>query len=354
MLLGCFVRSGDILRGIVDGALDLLTISGKVLKFMASYEVVRPDYRVKEYRDGLYKLIKFKNSDRTLVTLRDHKKDTHHDTKLDAARSRARSVIIQLALCNKWDYFFTATQDDAKRNRYDLFSFCNDLSQFVRDMRKKYKTPVQYMFVPEPHGDGAWHVHGFLSGLPAEATASFIPGIHPRKLVESGYINWPDYQKKFGFCSLGEIKDEVACAHYMADYITKDVCDCAARTPGSHLYYCSRALRRAVDFGDLYGSHPSLDKYLTIKGDFCSCGFIYDMKWKDWFQYPIDIPDSDFFEGAVSVPMENVCPCEEWVQMVMFGFDRGVVEDVEANIQCDGCPCPPGGPAGCPGFGGEH
>lgn len=354
MLLGCCVRSGDILQGIVDGALDPLTISGKVLKFMAFYEVARPDYRVKEYRDGLYKLIKFKNSDRTMVSLRDHKQDTHHDKKLEAAYSRARSVIMQLALCNKWDYFFTATQDDAKRDRYDLFSFCNSISQFVRDMRKKYNSKIQYLFIPEPHKDGAWHIHGFLSGLPAEATAAFIPGIHPKKLVDSGYINWPDYQKKFGFCSLGEIKDEVACANYMADYVSKDLCDSAAHTPGAHMYYCSRALRRAVDFGDLYGSYPDLDKYLTYKGDFCSCGFVRDMKWKDWFQYPIDIPDSDFFEGAVSVPMENVCPCEEWVQMVMFGFDRGVVEDVEANIQCGGRPCPPGGPAGCPGFGGER
>ena len=81
---------------------------------MAFYEVARPDYRVKEYRDGLYKLIKFKNSDRTAVSLRDHKEDTHHDKKLEAAYSRARSVIMQLALCNKWDYFFTATQDDTK------------------------------------------------------------------------------------------------------------------------------------------------------------------------------------------------------------------------------------------------
>lgn len=104
VLLDRRVRSGDTLRGIVDGALDPLTFSGKVLIFMAFYEIARPLYRVKEYRDGLYKLIKFRNSDRTMVSLRDHKEDTHHDKKLEAAYSRARSVIQQLALCNKWDY----------------------------------------------------------------------------------------------------------------------------------------------------------------------------------------------------------------------------------------------------------
>lgn len=344
------MRSGDILRGVVDGVLDPLTFSGKVLVFMAFYEIARPLYRVKEYRDGLYKLIKFKNSDRTMVSLRDHKDDTHHDKKLEAAYSRARSVIQQLALCNKWDYFFTATQDGSKRDRYNLFSFCNDLSQFIRDMRKKYRSPIQYVFIPEPHQDGAWHVHGFISGLPADKLSNFIPGIHKQELVDGGFLNWGDYQKKFGFCSLGVIKDEVGCAMYVQKYVTKDLCDSAAHTPGAHMYYCSRALRRAVDFGDFYCPHPDLDQYLTYKGDFCSCGWVRDKKWSDWLEYDdIDLPVADFVDGLVAVPVETVCPCDEWVQMVMFGFDRGVVKD-EANNQCDGSPCPPGGPAGSPGL----
>lgn len=119
---------------------------------------VSPAYSIHEYRPDIYKVVAFKGRrDPDAVYVRDPAEQKHYDFKLDCNYSRARNMVLQYALCNHWDWFFTGTLDKEKYNRHDLDRFSKDLTQFIRDKRKVYGTQVQYLLIPEHHADGAWH-----------------------------------------------------------------------------------------------------------------------------------------------------------------------------------------------------
>lgn len=147
---------------------------------------------------------------------------------------RARSKILELALCNPWDNFVTLTLDARKYDRYSLHVWRRDLSQWIRDQRKRGKGDLRYLLIPEQHQDGAWHMHGLLAGIP------------DGDLVKNGngYLDWPRYRCKFGYISIDPIRNKVAVSRYITKYIRKGTDETAAALDsGRHLYYHSRGLR---------------------------------------------------------------------------------------------------------------
>lgn len=164
--------------------------------------------------------------------------------------SRAKSKIYELAMCNNWDYFVTLTLDPDKYNRYDLDKFKRDLTRFIRHQREKWGADIKYLLIPEQHnlrtGESgpAWHVHGLLSGIKPEMLGDFPAGA-PLTLSLNGYRNYPDYFKKFGFCSLGKIKNPQAVSAYVLKYVGKQLGE--GIEVDKHLYYCSNGLNRAVE-----------------------------------------------------------------------------------------------------------
>ena len=245
---------------------------------MQVVEIAKPDYTIKNYGDsGIFKIIKFKHSDGIRIGWYDDEKQVNNE-KLDNNISRARSTVFQLALCNKWDWFVTFTVDEKKYNRYDLSKFKTSISQFMRDQRKKYDAPFRYLLIPEMHKDGAWHLHGLVQGIPEKLISEFLPGIHPKKLIDAGYSNCEVFANKFGFVSFGKIKDEISCAYYITKYISKDM---TARKSdlNAHLYYASQGLKKAETVSDIYGNYSELDNYLSWDGDFCSTGYAKNQDW---------------------------------------------------------------------------
>ena len=280
-----------------------------------------PTYSVKYYKEGLYKLVKFETFRGCGCGSGVEKKERSHEEKLSASLSRARSVVYQLAVCNQWQYFFTGTLSPDGHDRHNQFAFQNRFAQFIRDLRKKpgYKD-LAYMMVFEQHKDGAWHMHGLLSGLPDSAVSSFVPGIHPKKLIDGGYLNWRGYSHQFGFCSLAPVKDADAVAGYLVKYITKDMASSVSDI-GRHLYTCSRGLRRAVPFGDIYGSLPVLDCKLEYFGPYCSTGYVRDVSWSFWLDY-IDLSDIEFF-GSGDDAVDLIINSPEFEQLLIAGFPAG-------------------------------
>lgn len=273
-----------------------------------------PVYSVKYFRDGYYKLIRF-NTPRIpcLPTPREAFGDA--EKKLSQAIARARSVITQVAICNDWDYFFTCTLDGAKHDRYDLDSFRKVFPQWLRDYNKKYRCKIRYLLVPERHKDGAWHIHGFLRGIPSDRLTPFVRGIHPRDLVDGGYLNWGDCSYKFGFCSLARIKDPVAAGHYVTKYITEDMAE-ACVGYGLHMYYCSIRLARAVPMGYSYERCVALDEFIQNDGKYCSTGYVKDVDWSFWLDYlpaePLQLP---CYAPESPVPL---CMSNALLQLSMF------------------------------------
>lgn len=161
-------------------------------------------------------------------------KGTVNDTKLADNISRARGTVFELAMCNPWEYFVTLTIDARKYDRYDLDTYKGALKRFLQDYKRHHGCKVAYLFIPEQHKDGAWHMHGFLGGLPAD------------HLVENshGYLDWPAYATRFGYISLDPVRHVERCSKYITKYISKDM-GAGGRDLGQHLYYCSQGLKRA-------------------------------------------------------------------------------------------------------------
>lgn len=305
---------GDLTLYRFPGTLSDITVSG----------TVKPDYVLHSYTESIYKLVRFKRSYGEFLSMKklDKSLQVSNDQKLKNNLSRARSMVLQYALCNPWDYFFTGTIDKTKYDRFDLGVYASALSQWIRDRRKEYGTQIQYLLVPERHKDGAWHIHGLLANIPEDKLSRFIPGVHPQRLVDGDYWDWSDYRKKFGFCSIGLIRDPVGCSFYISKYISKhldsDNCDCDAL--GRHLYFHSRPLSTAKKVASAYGSHLDLDRYLTTDYTFCSVGMIFDKDWTFSCDAPFgeDLPliptlqEDPVSDGPVAL-QEPDCP--EWEQM---------------------------------------
>ena len=238
----------------------------------------RPKYVVKYYPGTrLYKVIRFKIGGMAYgIINRDIQDDTSTGEKLKNNLIRARTTVFQYAMCNPWDWFATITLDQTKYDRYDLEKFRKDIAQFIRDMRKKYGSHLIYLIIPEQHKDGAWHMHGLFGGIPESAITEFNAGKSKtlQKLKRLRYKNWPDYANKFGFVSMGKVKDAVSVAFYVTKYITKDMQNSVTES-GKHLFYSSQKLNKAENVAVYYSDEPYLDNYCTFNTEFCSLGMVY-------------------------------------------------------------------------------
>jgi len=255
------------------------------LSVATSPEVKLSDYLIKDCgNNGLYKIIRFKHSDYDYISFEDKEEQTN-ENKLANNICRARSRVLELALCNEWEWFINLTLDSEKYDRYELEKFQRDLSQWFRDMRKKYKTKFQYLIIPETHKDGAWHMHGLLNGVPQYEITNFEAGKHPDKLIRKGYKNFQAYADKFGFISMGKIQDKAKCALYIVKYITKDLIK-RLGDKNRHLFYSSQKLKEYENIALLFGSYPEIDVLLVNHGEFCSTGIVVDEK--DFYSLPAD------------------------------------------------------------------
>lgn len=273
------------------------------------------EHTIYRYTDQIYKIVQF-YSVRLRLGPGPKEAQTHHDEKLDSSISRARRVILEKALCNKWDWFCTLTISADKADRQDLSSWWPRVSQWFRDLRKKgYE--IKYLIVPERHADGSWHAHGLLSGIPVSSLVTFhdldLRGYRssngkrlPKDLRESGYYNWPEYQEKFGFCSLGSIEDAVACGFYMAKYITKDQSRMVSDV-GLHAYYVTQNLNVATKHLDFYGRDPFVDTLLVNKYDFCATGMTHVKHDLDW-TFGLDFSNfTSLFDSSESSNEAEAC-----------------------------------------------
>lgn len=206
-----------------------------------------------------------------------------NDTKLDESICRTRSKIFELAFCNPWDWFFTATLDPKKYDRTDLKKWHKDLTQWLRNYNKKYDLNIKFLLIPELHSDGkSWHMHGFLQGLPVEHLQQFQCGDRmgsklAQKVADGDLVyNWCSYMFKFGFCDLEPIQNAEAVSKYVTKYISKNLAT-SVRELNAHMYYHSRGLNFAetIEKGTL---SLALDRVPTYSNDYCD---VYWMPYSD-------------------------------------------------------------------------
>lgn len=172
------------------------------------------------------------------------------DERFKNSISRSKARIFELAMCNEFSHFCTFTQDEKKRDRFDLKDFRKDLAQLVRNINRNRAedTKIKYLMIPEQHKDGAWHIHGLFMGLgdkdlrPFELSETLPYAI--RKQLKKGkkVYDWTRYSKKFGYFTCTEIKSHTATAKYITKYISKDLQQ-TVRASGEHLFFASQGLK---------------------------------------------------------------------------------------------------------------
>ena len=154
---------------------------------------------------------------------------------------RAKNRVLELLLCNEWDWFCTFTLDKQKYDRYNLDGFRKDFTQWIRNQRRLTGRRIEYVLVAEQHRDGAWHLHGVFRNYDNSMLSRFSSGIHPLNLVRGGYLFDKRLQDKFGFNSFAVIKDKTKTAFYLTKYITKQLAD--GIKLGNHIYFSSKGLK---------------------------------------------------------------------------------------------------------------
>lgn len=173
------------------------------------------------------------------------KKGTKNTEKLSNNITRAKTNIREYALCNDWDFWCTFTINPQKYDRYHLDEYIKHFTKFIQNYNRRREEHIKYLFIPERHKDGAWHIHGFISGIEEK-------DIYTNKY---GYFTWKQYEEKFGFISMTKLdKDIDKLASYCLKYMSKDL-EKSVQDLNAHLYYCSKGLKKAEV---LYKGHAIL------------------------------------------------------------------------------------------------
>lgn len=235
-------------------------------------------YNIKQLNDDIYKIIYCKLPIKRAGFEDDKKYGGYgrlrnvNDEKLTHHIARARTRVFEIAICNDFDYFITLTINDEKLDRYDLKGYIKKLGQFIRDYRKKHGADIQYLLIPEKHENGAWHMHGLIKGIPADQL----------KKNEYGYLDWEDYKKRFGYCSIDKIKNQEAVSKYITKYIRKSFnTDRGVSEKESKLYYCSRGLRRPQKKKEGTLNGYQLDKIpFNYENEYVRVGILTDKEYE--------------------------------------------------------------------------
>ncbi len=204
---------------------------------------------------------------------------------------RAKRTVKDLIMCNKFDLFGTFTISESNFDRFDLKAFKSRFSAWIKAFNRAHACAVKYILIPEQHANGAWHMHGVLSGIPENFLTSFEKGKHPKKLVDGDFYNWQAYAKKFGFCSLAPIRDKNACASYVSAYITKSLTGSAVEK-NSHLYLASKGLQKPL---------THLERGVKFESDLFALGF-YENDWC----YILTVPKNELDILSVACPQFDI------------------------------------------------
>lgn len=219
------------------------------------------DYvNLKRFNESMYKLTYFKTPVRQPgYEIKVKKARGSGESKLDNNLSRAKNKVLEYALCNDFEYFVTLTIDKNKYDRFNLKQYYKDFGVFLQNYNRLHKCKVEYIFIPEHHQDGAWHMHGLVKGIPKE---------HLIK-NEHGYLDWNYYRDRFGYISLDKVRSKVRVSKYITKYINKDMAT-SIRELNAKSYYNSKGLKTAVEVkrGTLCGDSIPFDfenDYVKIK-----------------------------------------------------------------------------------------
>lgn len=180
---------------------------------------------------------------------------------LKVSFNRTRQEIFNISRQCKWKYFVTLTFDKRKVDRYSFSDCMKKANNWYANQRKRYAKDLQYIFVPEEHEDGAWHIHGLIAQCDG---MKFVDG---GKRTKKGQIIYNLDGWKNGWSTaikIGETQEDIMkISTYITKYITKDLC---AKTKGQRRYYRSQNIPKPIETIELVEGGADVD-YVDMIAD---------------------------------------------------------------------------------------
>lgn len=196
-------------------------------------------------------------------------KPTSEDDKIIRSKSRAKSKLIDLIMCNDFKYFVTLTLSPDMIDRFDYSVIIKKLNSYLANRVRR--NGLYYIGVPELHKKGGFHFHFLMNDclkLVESGTVLKPNGGKPVKIstaIRQGFstdelrtvYNISDW--KLGFTTAIGLKgDKMAVARYVGKYITK------GDKVGGRWYYSGGELVRPCY------------KYINVDFDSFDCDYSFE------------------------------------------------------------------------------
>lgn len=150
-----------------------------------------------------------------------------------------------------WEYFITLTFDGNKVDRYDFNLVMGKARKWFNNQKNRYAPDLKYLYVPEMHKDGAYHIHGLISDVGKMLiTDSGRVSINGKAFARNESNNhFPTIYNlsgwTLGFSTATCVTDTKKVSTYITKYITKDLCKA---TKNKHRFYRSANLSEPEEY----------------------------------------------------------------------------------------------------------
>lgn len=213
---------------------------------------------------------------------------TIEDAERSAKNSlnRTKQNIYKFSRQADWEYFITLTFDGSKVNRYDFDECMSKANKWFNNQKARKAPDLKYLFVPEQHKDGAWHIHGVIADVGEMSFAdsgrvAIGEKAYRRSDVNSEFATIYNLTGwRFGFSTATRVRDKYKVASYITKYITKDLCE---STFGKKRYYRSRNIPEPIEKGFIV-EPQDFDSFMTEMVDSFGCGMVYQKEVNGLYQ----------------------------------------------------------------------
>lgn len=193
------------------------------------------------------------------------------ERSIEVSRIRAKSAVRDIALCNRFQFFFTGTLSPDVVDRYDSKEVYRKISNFLRNSVKR--KGFQYVIVPELHKDGAIHFHGLCNlGAMRIVRAKSAKGFELSTNKGQPIYNLVDWTLGWSTCIPIDEHYEKTC-NYVSKYISKG----GTKIFGKW-YLSSRNVKKRPDIividrldYDNFRSEHDLAVTIPVYNDICIC-----------------------------------------------------------------------------------
>lgn len=245
-----------------NGSVEIRKYSSPVNAIYTGESTIEPVYKKPKKRESQKEYNPFTDEVERLPTFEESERSARNSL------NRTKQNIYKYSRQANWEYFITLTFDGAKVDRYDFDICMSKANQWFCNQKKRFAPDIKYLFVPEQHKDGAWHIHGVICDIgEMKLTDSGRVAIGKKSYIRTTEnANYPTIYNlsgwRFGYSTATKVKDKHKVATYITKYLTKDLCE---STFGKKRYYRSRNIPEPEEKGFIVEPHEYVDFLQTIE-----------------------------------------------------------------------------------------